>query len=100
MCESGERQPMNFIFDQSATPFTRQTANRNWDGTESSYFGHTREYLSKPTKAIGSAGQPCFPNNKMSCTGTMLYHDFNRTSPSIGTSSEVLNPGLFSCHKD
>lgn len=93
---------MNFIFDHAPTLFTRHTANLTWNGTKSSYLGdtRTREYISKPSKAGVAPEQLYPPNDKMSGTGTVSYHSSGRISPSKGTSSEALKPGLFASHKD
>lgn len=87
---------MNFIFDQSSHLYTRNAVNLAWDGIDSSKFGQTKEFLSKPSKAGGAAGQLHLLNNDMPSAVTTMYHDSSGLSPSKGTASEVLNPGLFS----
>ncbi|KAM6562561.1 hypothetical protein CsatB_022559 [Cannabis sativa] len=87
-----ETQKMSLVFDQRL--YSRH-ANVAWDGPDSSKFGHTREYLSRPAKSGAAAGQLLLPNNgQMPNSITMLYQDPSRLTPNKGTATEVHHPGF------
>lgn len=90
---------MSLVFDQTPRLYTRHAANLTWDSTDSSKLGHTREYLSRPVKTGGTAGQFLLSNNdQMPNSITMLYQDPSRLTPNKGTAPEALHSGLFSFH--
>lgn len=90
---------MSLVFDQTPRLYARHSANLTWNSTDNSKFEHTREYLSRPAKPEGPAGQLLLPNNdQMPNSITMLYQDPSRLTPHKGTApeSETLHSGLFS----
>ncbi|PON54986.1 SBP-box transcription factor [Trema orientale] len=90
-----ETPKMSLVFDQTPRLYTRHAANLTWDNTDSSKFGHTREYLSRPAKPGGTAGQLLLPtSDQMPNNITMLYQDPSRLTPNKVTAPEVIQSGL------
>ncbi|KAF2286484.1 hypothetical protein GH714_017267 [Hevea brasiliensis] len=90
-----ERQQMSLVWNRAPLVYSRPNENLTWEGTSSSKFTITKEYVTKPAKG-GIDGQLHLPGNDLRTSIPMHPHDSKSLLPSKSKviTAEVLNQGL------
>lgn len=88
---------MSLVWNRAPLVYSRPDANLTWEGTSSSKFTITKEYVPKAAKGGGIDGQLHLPGNDLTTSIPMHPHHSKCLLPSKSkvATAEVLNQGLF-----